>query len=293
MKLKDEIFKCNILGVDFTGVFDNSLYSGVKMTESVHFHCECEFYAIKKGEFIIEGDDHLKNQTVKSGDLAIIPPNYYHSGHYNSMDDTDSCAFRLKYLLADTTKESKGFFDVLNNTLHVENVLIVHMPFVVEIITNIKNELESGHFAGRDMVEILFKKLLIEIFRKILPINSTTNSKLDGGTSEALFRNDRICTFFDKNYFNPDLSAKILAENLNLSVRQVNRIFKEEFNTSFHKKLIKIRLEHAKKLLIKTDLSIEDISLKIGFSSSARFFVSFKKDYGLTPKEFRKQYKKL
>ena len=70
MKLKDEIFKCNILGVDFTGVFDNSLYSGVKMTESVHFHCECEFYAIKKGEFIIEGDDHLKNQTVKSGDLT-------------------------------------------------------------------------------------------------------------------------------------------------------------------------------------------------------------------------------
>ena len=49
----------------------------------------------------------------------------------------------------------------------------------------------------------------------------------------------------------------------------------------------KIKLEKAKELLENTDLTISEISYKVGFSSPSYFTKCFKEEYGLIPKEMR------
>jgi AraC-like DNA-binding protein len=50
----------------------------------------------------------------------------------------------------------------------------------------------------------------------------------------------------------------------------------------------KCRVHQARILLISTDMSVLDIALECGFSDSRRFIMSFKKEYGITPLQYRK-----
>jgi len=50
------------------------------------------------------------------------------------------------------------------------------------------------------------------------------------------------------------------------------------------------RINEAEKYLTQTDLSIEEIQVKIGFTNKTRFFKEFSKYYNCTPGEYRKQH---
>lgn len=69
--------------------------------------------------------------------------------------------------------------------------------------------------------------------------------------------------------------------------------FKSEANITLGKYIQKIKLEEAKNLLEFTNTSILDISLIFNFSSQSYFHNLFKKEYGITPLEFRKQSRRL
>ena len=69
--------------------------------------------------------------------------------------------------------------------------------------------------------------------------------------------------------------------------------FKSETNFNLGKYIQKVKLEEAKNLLEFTNTSILDISLIFNFSSQSYFHNVFKKEYGITPLEFRKKKRQL
>lgn len=69
--------------------------------------------------------------------------------------------------------------------------------------------------------------------------------------------------------------------------------FKSETNFTLGKYIQKVKLEEAKNLLEFTNTSILNISLIFNFSSQSYFHNLFKKEYGITPLEFRKQKRRL
>ena len=69
--------------------------------------------------------------------------------------------------------------------------------------------------------------------------------------------------------------------------------FKSETNFTLGKYIQKVKLEEAKNLLEFTNTSILNISLIFNFSSQSYFHNLFKKEYGITPLEFRKQKRQL
>ena len=69
--------------------------------------------------------------------------------------------------------------------------------------------------------------------------------------------------------------------------------FKSETNFTLGKYIQKVKLEEAKNLLEFTNTSILDISLIFNFSSQSYFHNLFKKEYGITPLEFRKKKRQL
>jgi AraC-like DNA-binding protein len=84
-----------------------------------------------------------------------------------------------------------------------------------------------------------------------------------------------------------EVSLASVAQEVGLSERQVSRLFREEFGTTFRDHLAALRLERAKRLLAGTDLSVIEVAGHTGWSSLAHFNSVFRRQVGVTPSSFR------
>lgn len=98
----------------------------------------------------------------------------------------------------------------------------------------------------------------------------------------------KVILYIYGNYGDCELTAEQIAEELEISINQLNIIVKKETGNTVWKLLIQVRMEMAKRLLDKTDQKIRDISGKVGYSSVAYFSTVFRKYYQISPQEYRK-----
>lgn len=98
----------------------------------------------------------------------------------------------------------------------------------------------------------------------------------------------RTIKYIENNYKDNELSQQAVAEYVNLSVPYLSLIFKQNVGISFSQYLIQYRMEIAKQLLTDPDRKAYDIPELIGYTDYAHFTKSFKKVYGVTPREYRK-----
>lgn len=71
----------------------------------------------------------------------------------------------------------------------------------------------------------------------------------------------------------------------------VSAAFKEHTGVNFVNYLKEIRIAEAKRLLIQTEDKITEIAKQVGFENDKHFMKSFKTACGVSPSEFRKDYK--
>jgi two-component system response regulator YesN len=95
--------------------------------------------------------------------------------------------------------------------------------------------------------------------------------------------------FIDEN-FNQNLKLEGVARENGFSISAFGRAFKKEFGVGFSAYLRKVRLEHAKKLLVSTRLPISQVIQESGFNNPQYFFDLFKRSIGFTPQKFRDSF---
>jgi LacI family transcriptional regulator len=78
-----------------------------------------------------------------------------------------------------------------------------------------------------------------------------------------------------------------VANQVGLSRRVLERRFRDLLGFAPKKEIMRIRIEHAKTLLARTDKTIESIIRKSGFHSIAHFTVAFRRETGMTPNAYR------
>lgn len=92
-------------------------------------------------------------------------------------------------------------------------------------------------------------------------------------------------------FYAQDLSLQMLCDELSVSPNHLISVFRSEIGSTPMHYLRNIRLEHACRFLIGTDLPISQISSLVGISDSNYFSRIFRKTFGKTPAEYRKQYR--
>lgn len=86
-----------------------------------------------------------------------------------------------------------------------------------------------------------------------------------------------------------DISLDVVASEVNLTPKYLSKIFKQEMNVGFVKYLTNYRLEQASKILSHTNENIAEICKKVGIQDAAYFCFIFKKKYGVSPEQYRKE----
>ncbi len=99
---------------------------------------------------------------------------------------------------------------------------------------------------------------------------------------------NRVKQYIEQNYTDPDLSLTQISDKFALKPKYASQLFKEEFGMKFVDFLLRLRMEEAKKKLIETEDSVQDIAIQIGYATSISFGRMFKKMEGITPGEYRK-----
>lgn len=98
---------------------------------------------------------------------------------------------------------------------------------------------------------------------------------------------NKFINIVKSQYTNPDLNTEGMASQLNLGSAQLTRKIKALTNYSPVEILRNHRLEEARRLLLDTDKSINEITFAVGFSSPAYLTKCFREHFGQTPSDLR------
>src|SRR5690606_5390436 len=77
-----------------------------------------------------------------------------------------------------------------------------------------------------------------------------------------------------------------LADEIQLSLKKLKEGFKEIYGDSVFSFLFDYKMEFARKLLETGSHNVNEVGLKVGYSTSSHFISAFKKKYGTTPKKY-------
>ena len=79
-----------------------------------------------------------------------------------------------------------------------------------------------------------------------------------------------------------------VAEQVNFSPNHFSTVFSDETGETFRNYLTRVRIEQAKKLLRSTKLMCSEVAMECGYNDPHYFSITFRKNTGLTPQQFRK-----
>lgn len=97
-------------------------------------------------------------------------------------------------------------------------------------------------------------------------------------------------TRYLQNHLEEDISLSLLADEFHLNAQYISQLFKSEIGVGFLTYLTNIRMENARKLLVSTSLSIGEISSRCGYADYRVFTKVFKRNEGITPSQYRRDF---
>ncbi len=86
-----------------------------------------------------------------------------------------------------------------------------------------------------------------------------------------------------ENAIEDPISPSVLAKDVGMSTRQLERLFRRYLNRSPKRYYMELRLQKARNLLMQTDMSVINVALACGFASPSHFSKCYRSHYSTTP----------
>lgn len=188
--------------------------------------------------------------------------------HYSKYDNDLSLCFDI------ASKNHKHLLRMSTNDLIDAKTLIQQLEY---------SRGDIG-FASKLLNDALLVQLLVHFNRVVLDDNKQ-NSLIDVEYNQKIEDTIR----YINNNLDKDLSIDHLASQLYMSKYYLMHTFKEETGHTIHKYILQKKLFLASEH-IKTGKELKNISFECGFKDYSSFYRSFKKTFGMSPRDYRKKY---
>jgi AraC-like DNA-binding protein len=254
-----------------------------------HYHPEIELHYLIKGEGTRFIGDHIGN--FQQDDMILMGSNLPHTWKCNLTDLENGEHVEALVLHFHPECFGKDFLNyaetqaILRLIEHARNGLLIHgtsKENIKELLWKMKPE--TGLSKLIHLLEI-FKILLDNQDYEVLSNNIEYSkfNKLDES------RIDKIFSYTLQN-FKEKIFIEDVAGLANLSVTSFCRYFKITANKSYFDFLTEVRLNHACRLILESDYTIQNIALDSGFENTSNFYRHFKNVKGITPKEYKARF---
>lgn len=239
----------------------------------LHWHEHIELHYVVRGQTVIklDQDEILACQ----GDLVIANSNILHGGF---CDGTPMETLVAIFDIADFSRE-------LADKNIIFQPLIQNDPEIVRIMRRIYDELLRQETGSR----LVCKGCLLQLVAYLA--RNYALEALDQGDSlrrrKKLERLNIVYRYIERNYSSP-ISNRELADLIHVSEGRFSHLFKESAGMAPLQYINKVRLEKAANLLKRGDYTATEVANAVGFSDYNHFGRLFRRAFGCTPVEVRK-----
>lgn len=240
-----------------------------------HWHNRIELLLLTSGSLEV----HLDNEhlTALPRDAVIIMPNMVHCGlSGESGVSYYVIAIDIEKFRNETTASSKYLTPILEQTVSFEP-LIRHQEIIAsmnELVDSLPKESShnSLYAIGKvyEMISLLYEHCILS----------------SGPPKKPDERFGKVLEYIN-NHYTEDISAKDISKKFGYDETYFCRRFKEATGITTMNYIRILRLELAQKLLKETNESISNISWKCGYADTHYFSNCFKRQFGMTPTQFR------
>lgn len=267
--------KYNFENVDIA--YDQLIYKIGSYHYNWHYEIELLWLLVGEIEVNVEG----RTCTLEEGDLIVINSN---CGHATFASIPNSIAMRL-YISPDFFT-SQGF-DITKGRFELNSAKERMNPDFLLLRRNLAqlHLLTMDNFSNQLRHNALFFELA-EKLSNFFVYNRDTEKEYTLGQKKTFL--DYAIHYIEDN-FKKELTLEHLAQRCNYSTSYLSKIFKTELGINFYEYLTRCRLQHAIRDLAMTENKIATIAYENGFSDVKAFNKMFKKHFGTTPSEYRKQ----
>ena len=251
-----------------------------------HYHPEIELHYLIKGKGVRFIGDHIDH--FQQDEMVLLGSNLPHTWKCNESQEEGNHVEALvlhfhpdclgkEFLTVSETQEISKLIQLSKNGL------IIH--------GNTKQKIRERmeHMKDTQGLEKLLH--LLEIFHVLVSSReydmlskSFTDSKLQKIDETRM---DKVFSYTLKN-FKSKISTEDVATLCSLSPTSFCRYFKTITTKSYFDFLTEVRLNHACRLIIDSDLTMQHIAVESGFENTSNFYRHFKNFKGVTPSVYRK-----
>ena len=275
----------------------NNLHFSMKFTnvsqEAPHYHKEMELVLMLRGHARYKV--HHQDYYINTGDIFVVDTQDLHY-IYESSDDVIMLQFHVDmghftdiypnidvmfFVCEETDNESVKWHQRMHNKIAFLSHHIAEMMMLCQKGNNDK-------ILEDKLREFLY--IMVDKFQAFYIENNEFhhgNEDIDPLDLERLYR---IMHYLYAN-FDKKVTLSDIASEEHLSIHYISHFIKKTSGLSFQNLLNYIRVEQADKLLNENRLTLTQISEFCGFSSPAYFNKCFASWFGISPSEYRKQYR--
>lgn len=251
----------------------------------LHWHEDFEITYVVEGAMDIECEGKLLR--LEKGDVAVINPNELHSCPHIEVPLKLYCMIFdveiLKSRFFDKS-ESKYIHPILNNAILFENFL-ANNTVIADYVKGACRELKIQAKGYELAIKAYILNILVALLRGHV-VRFLTNFERE----TKIKNNGRIRAAVDyiHIHYTEELTIEEIAEAVYVSKFYLCKLFKKNLGLTVVDYINNIRMMEAKKLLLETDGPVSAVAFEVGVGDFNYFSRLYKKRWGETPTQTRK-----
>lgn len=275
-----------MMSEDFEIYYYNEHY--VSKVES-HVHDYFEVYFFLEGGVSIEIEK--ERYPLRYGDVILIPPGVRHRALIHDKEKPyrrfvlwTSNAYGSRLL------EASSAYGYLMQQVQTDRHYIFHNDIITfnsiqTKVLHLLEEIQGNRFGKEAKVELCVKDLLLHMNRIFY------EQQQQGSREEKQNLHESLIDYIE-GHLNEELSLERLAKEFYVSKYHIAHIFKENIGISIHQYITKKRVASCRDA-IRNNLKITEAYLMFGFRDYTSFYRAFRREYGISPKEYREFEKNI
>lgn len=262
------------------------------IVEKLHVHnfFEIDYVLSGKCQMIFENE----RRELKEGEITIIAPDSMHD--LTVSDDSTVVSFMLRQDMFENTffallSQENPLSSFFRTTLYSGHRSANYILFETDNSRTLNDAVKdifmesylSDSFSGPCIISrvLLFFSLLLRGYSGSIQLFDSAN----GPDAHADFIS--VLQYLQRHYQTTDLPA--LATRFHYNPSYLSRMIRSKTGQTLSELKESLRISRAETLLRQTRLKVEDIAAAVGYENTDHFSRTFKRKYGISPREYRRK----